>query len=316
MGAIRAFFVGGFDWNGTTGRASVVVGLLTFGLILVVSPSLAEATGGRLTLRQVVFVLSALVTVQMFGTIVRRLHDAGRSGWWLLLAAIPYMPILLMLALLALPPTERGRRWEPASSRRLALGLTLVLALFMASRAFWTDHLLASEAMSPTLWQGDYVAAATLFRAPRRGDIVVYDAGPAQPGALQVMRVVGLAGETVRLGPEGPEIDGAPVPRETGAAGVLETLPGGPAYDVVPEGQPGGPYVAVTVPAGAVLVLADNRLLDAAFASQASLEAHVISEASVRARIVLVLASSASWRGGVPAWVRGMRWDRVWSVPV
>ncbi|PZF62357.1 DUF805 domain-containing protein [Curtobacterium sp. MCBD17_034] len=42
---------------------------------------------------------------------VRRLHDTGRSGWWLLLDLVPVVNLVL-LVLLALPTAPRGDRYD------------------------------------------------------------------------------------------------------------------------------------------------------------------------------------------------------------
>lgn len=43
---------------------------------------------------------------------VRRLHDAGFSGWTILLGAIPYLGELLMLIFTLLPPSPAGARFD------------------------------------------------------------------------------------------------------------------------------------------------------------------------------------------------------------
>lgn len=307
MGAARDFFVGGLDWDGMTGRGPVVVGLILMVLIMLVAAPLANLSGGLFTARQVDSALSSLVLVQLYGTIVRRLHDAGRSGFWLLLAILPYMPILMMLALLALPRAagnvEQGSRlW-----RRIGFFLAVGLALFLVSRLFWTDHLVEGDQMDPTLQRGDWVAAATYFRSPQRGDIVI------SRGDL-ALRIVGLAGERVAEGEAGISIDGADVPVGGAPGALFETLPGGSTHAVVPLAG-GGSSLVAEIPEGYVLLLGDNRAYDAAFASPARLSARMVPESHVRARVVRVLASSDTWRGSLPAWLQGMRWGRIGLVP-
>lgn len=314
MGAIRAFFVSGFDWDGAAGRAPVVVGLIAMGVIAAIGPTISSLIGGALAPGQVVYVLSALIVVQLYGTIVRRLHDAGRSGWWLLLAALPYGPVLLMLALLALPSggPERMRR-DPRIWRRLGFALACLLAVGMASRAFWTDHLLISDIMTPSLESGDYVAATTLFGEVERGDIVVYTIdAPGNPA--HIMRVIGLPGETISVSGSDMLIDGAAATFEPDGEGWREVLPDGTAHPVIPGGAM-APGISLTVPEGHVFLLADNRALDAAFASEARAAQHVVAEARIWARVARVLASSGSWRAGAFSWIDAMRWDRVWRRP-
>lgn len=313
MGALRGFFIGGFDWHGSAGRGAVLVGLVTLVAIELAAPRISVALGGLLSPRQVYGALLALVYVQLFGTIVRRLHDAGRSGWWLLLAVLPYMPFLILLALLVLPRAAAPARRPPSLWRRVGFALTLCLALIEFSRLFWIDHLVDTQHMEPGLLSGDFVGATTLFSTPERGELVIYGAPGARP---EVMRVVGMSGERVAQRDAGLEIDGVPVayadPPEPGRTRI-EQLPGGVAHAVIPAPD-GFPRVA-EIPEGFVLLLGDNRALDAAFASEARLGARIVPVSDVRARVGRILYSSADWRSGVPAWIAAMRWSRIWSAP-
>ncbi|ROU02705.1 signal peptidase I [Histidinibacterium lentulum] len=313
MGALRGFFIGGFDWHGSAGRGPVVVALVTLLAIEFAAHPISEALGGLLSPRQIYGALLALVYVQLFGTIVRRLHDAGRSGWWLLLAVLPYMPFLMLLALLVLPSAAAPERRPPSRWRRIGFALTLCLALIEFSRLFWIDHLVDSDHMEPALLSGDFVAATTLFGAPERGELVIH----AGPGArLTVMRVIGMPGEQVAQRETGLEIDGEPVAyraAENDEALRIEELPGGVSHAIVPASE-GFPRVA-EIPEGYVLLLGDNRALDAAFASEPRLGARIVPVSDVRGSVGRILYSSADWRSGVPAWVAAMRWGRIWSVP-
>jgi len=311
LGALRGFFIGGFDWNGSAGRGPVLVGLATLFAIVLAAPRISALTGGVLSPRQVYGAMVAVIYVQLLGTIVRRLHDAGRSGWWLLLAIVPYMPPLMMLALLVLPAEPGASRLPANGWRRLGFALTAVLACIELSRLFWIDHLVESAHMEPSLLYGDFVAATTLFRPPERGEVVIF----APPGARPVaMRVIGLPGERVAQRADGLEIDDQPVAyAPTAAEGVqMESLPGDVAHPVRP-GDGGFARVA-EIPPGYVLLLGDNRAIDAAFASEARLAGRIVPFAHVRARVGRILYSSAVWGSGVPAWLSNMRWARVWSL--
>jgi signal peptidase I len=95
--------------------------------------------------------------------------------------------------------------------------------MFKLVGANWLTNLpLRSDGMTPTLLAGDWLRvdrrAATLA-AIDRGDVVVA-LDPYDGQTWRVLRVVGLGGETVELGPNGVVIDGRPA-----AAGE----PGAPA---------------------------------------------------------------------------------------
>lgn len=42
---------------------------------------------------------------------VRRLHDIGNSGWWLLLGLIPYLGGLILLLLMLQPSARGSNKW-------------------------------------------------------------------------------------------------------------------------------------------------------------------------------------------------------------
>lgn len=52
-------------------------------------------------------IVSLLLLVPNLAVAVRRLHDVGRSGWWLLIALVPLLGILVLL-IWALRPGEDG----------------------------------------------------------------------------------------------------------------------------------------------------------------------------------------------------------------
>lgn len=54
------------------------------------------------------------VLVPTIALTVRRLHDAGLSGWLVLLGLIPSLGGLILLVFAVLPPSPNGARYDPA----------------------------------------------------------------------------------------------------------------------------------------------------------------------------------------------------------
>ncbi len=87
-------------WHAVVGFGAAVVS------VVLVAPLIAFAEGSALV-NAAVFGFAALAAVvyglgvASFG--VRRLHDLGRSGWWLLLAFVPLVNLVLGAALLVAP---------------------------------------------------------------------------------------------------------------------------------------------------------------------------------------------------------------------
>ena len=123
-----------FSFRGRLGRSQFVLHLIgwhvvvgiggSLGFALLVGPTLVFAERGWLP-GTAMLVLATLATaaygvgVASFG--VRRLHDLGRSGLWLLLALVPLANVALAAALLVVPgTTEENAHGPPDTARRLA----------------------------------------------------------------------------------------------------------------------------------------------------------------------------------------------------
>lgn len=49
--------------------------------------------------------------IPMIALAVRRLHDTGRSGWWILLSLIPYIGGIILLVFYCLPSMPGRNKW-------------------------------------------------------------------------------------------------------------------------------------------------------------------------------------------------------------
>lgn len=189
----------------------------------------------------------------------------------------------------ASPAPKRERRESLASTLLWALVIALAVRTFL----FQPFHI-PSESMRPTLEAGDYVIASkwpfgysryslpfapdlfegrVLGSVPERGQVIVFRA-PHNGGQSYIKRAIGLPGETVEVRGGVLYIDGAQVPRglvgedvRLNQSGEMrryevyeEILPGGVAYEVLDLGAGDlDDFGPVTVPAGHVFALGDNR---------------------------------------------------------
>ena len=62
------------------------------------------------------------VLVPSIAVTVRRLHDAGYSGWLVLLALIPSIGGLIVLVFTLLPSSPNGARYDPPAGRSTGTG--------------------------------------------------------------------------------------------------------------------------------------------------------------------------------------------------
>jgi uncharacterized membrane protein YhaH (DUF805 family) len=67
-----------------------------FTLVNLVISVILGAIAGMLGLRWVSIIYAIFVFVPGIAVGVRRLHDTGRSGWWLLIAPIPLVDLVLL----------------------------------------------------------------------------------------------------------------------------------------------------------------------------------------------------------------------------
>jgi signal peptidase I len=283
-----------FDWSGRATRAEAWLFLIL--VILVFQGGIAvEAwlSDGNVQSPRWVFLAVAALIVPMFGVWIRRLHDMGRSGSWIVLVFIPFVSIAAIIWMLFARTNNRSTPAESPPALRLA-GVAVVglITLLVASRAFWKPYWIPAESMKPTLLIGDFLTARFIGADDiRRGDIIVFR-HPRQ-FADMVKRVVALPGETVQIKDGTLFINGQPAPQtadgqftETyeaqgpngneprcgnapvGLGGqcrtdrAIETLPGGAATHAILNIEGGGfadDTAIFTIPSGRFFVLGDNR---------------------------------------------------------
>lgn len=161
-----------------------------------------------------------------------------------------------------------------------------------------------TTAMAPTLIIGDRAVMIPYppGAGPERGDIIAFR-DPRDPFTVQMFRVIGHPGDSIRLEDGVVLLNGVPAPREAIGEYVIdfgfelqpaelwrETLPDGSAYDTL-DADPDG-FLDNTadhdVPPGHYFVLGDNR--DNAADSRVPYMG-VVPEGNVLGRIDRILAS-------------------------
>lgn len=318
-----AFFTALFDLNGTTTRKQALrVFLLLmagFGVLLVVQ---AQAPA----FERLVYPPLGLILVWWTATVVRRLHEAGHSGAWAVLLAVPVLGLFVSLAALLLR-SDRPYNNSHAGLRAAGTVVQVLLAVFWLSRGFWAPYWSDTEAMKPTLMVGDYhVVRYAGADSLSRGDIVVFR--HPVTGAAAVSRLIAVPGDRVKMLRGAPVLNGVALPTQEegtlreafqpqGPAGVMprcsntvvglggtcelavwrEALPDGRSYLVgnVEDGAFADETEEVTVPAGQLFFLGDNRdsATDSRFAQGAGGLGFVPAE-NVIGRVSRVLFSTTA----------------------
>jgi signal peptidase I len=141
----------------------------------------------------------------------------------------------------ASPPPPTSSRAPRAWRGLAALVAGVAIAVALCQRLLLTVCLVSGASMLPSLPPGSRVGVLRVGADLARGDLVVLS-HPDAPEELLVKRVVGLAGERVRMARGRVWIDGRELDEPWLAAGTVS------------EGLP-----ETLVPAGHLLVLGDNR---------------------------------------------------------
>lgn len=104
-------------WMLVCGNSLIFLGLILFIMILesVLGEDAARGPVGAIALIATPAIL-AMVVVTFVAT-VRRLHDIGRSGWWVLLRFVPVAGDLIMLIFMLLDSQPGKNQWGPNPKR-------------------------------------------------------------------------------------------------------------------------------------------------------------------------------------------------------
>ena len=101
---------------------SVFIIMLIVGLLdaFLIAPLLGFAAGDENAGQPLSIIVSLAILIPNVAVGVRRLHDTGRTGWWLLIGLVPVVGFLSLLYLFA-QPSEEGQNqhgtkptWPPS----------------------------------------------------------------------------------------------------------------------------------------------------------------------------------------------------------
>ena len=311
----------GFDWSGKTTRLPFVVVTVALIVLAALIPSTRNFTSSN----TFVFVALTMVFPIWLGHTRRRLRDVGWSGWYMWLAILPVIGLILTIVLAFKPGLGLANDTDKGYSR-LGFAVALATGALMLSRAFWAPYWIPAGSMKPTLLVGDFVAAVPLS-TPKRGDVVVFRHPTRE--IEWIKRVIGMPGDTVQMRGGQVVLNGTPLRSEPAGLFVepfglqgpmrtlarcsnddadttgtcrksrfVETLPGGRRYETLQIGTYQADETGVfEVPQDHYFLMGDNRdnALDSRFGPDRNGPGFVPLE-NLTGRVSHVIFSSAGSR--------------------
>lgn len=94
---------------------SVFIVLLVAGLLdaFLVAPMLGFGVEDENSGQPLSFIISVAILIPNIAVGVRRLHDTGRTGWWLLISLVPIIGFLVLLYFFVQPSEEDDNQYGP-----------------------------------------------------------------------------------------------------------------------------------------------------------------------------------------------------------
>ncbi len=217
----------------------------------------------------------------------------------LLLAAVVFYVLICVEAVvcagrLSLEPRRfTPNRWYAYLGFAAMVYILGLSAALVSGRLFFQAYKIPSGAMEPTLLIGDHIMVDKRARTPRRGDVIVF-VFPPDPTKDFVKRVIALGGDTVEVRKGIVYLNGQQMPDPHARFGVApqDRSPASPRDNFGP----------VTVPAGKIFVMGDNR--DRSYDSRFW---GFVDETEVEGRVLYIYWS----RDADSSRVRPVRWPRI-----
>lgn len=91
----------------------MIVGVITTLIDVLASGGFAASNANPTGVGDILsYVWAAATLVPSLALSIRRLHDTNRSGWWLLIALVPLLGLIVLLAFYVSGPNPAGARFD------------------------------------------------------------------------------------------------------------------------------------------------------------------------------------------------------------
>lgn len=82
-----------------------------FVLFNIIASAILSVIGSLIHCGWISYLYSLAVLIPSLAVLVRRLHDTGRSGWWILISLVPLVGGIWLLVLLCLDSQPEANNW-------------------------------------------------------------------------------------------------------------------------------------------------------------------------------------------------------------
>lgn len=114
--AIRTCFSKYADFSGRAGRAEFWWWFL-FGMVVQLAFYIPFAITRNVALGLVYFLLAVALLLPNLAVCVRRLHDTGRIGWWILIGLIPIVGPIVLIVFCVAPGSQGPNGYGPPTQQ-------------------------------------------------------------------------------------------------------------------------------------------------------------------------------------------------------
>ncbi|MCC3766688.1 DUF805 domain-containing protein [Streptomyces sp. UNOC14_S4] len=104
------------EFSGRAGRPEYWYFFL-FNLAISIVLMIIDMTAGTYPLFEALYTVAVLLP--SLAVTARRLHDTGRSAWWILIGLVPFVGGIVLLILAALPSVQRPNAYGPVPQQEV-----------------------------------------------------------------------------------------------------------------------------------------------------------------------------------------------------
>lgn len=100
-----------FDFSGRSRRKEYWMFVLFYAIALIILTILDRVLFGDSEIAVLSLIFTLVSAIPSISITVRRLHDIGKSGWWILLSLIPFVGGIILFVFTVLDSQHGSNKW-------------------------------------------------------------------------------------------------------------------------------------------------------------------------------------------------------------